>query len=481
LADLPWHGRAVEIRVEARRFRCANPACSRSIFAERLGDAAAAWARRTTRLRETQRHVALTAGGEPGARLARRLGMPVSGATLLRMIRAGPATPQSEPRVLGIDDWAWRRGRRYGTILVDLERNKVIDLLPDRQAETVADWLRRHPGVRIVARDRAGAYADAIRKGAPQAIQVADRWHLLRNLGDAMQAIADRHYGAARQAAKQAGDDLPVSETAERECESPPPTAAERRSRDRYARRQARYEEAAQLRARGLALRRIAASLGVERKTVRRWLRAGRASLWRKPPRPTALDPHREYLERRWAEGCRNAAQLWRELVQQGFRGNPRAVRAWAGQRRKAEPNPAAKPRTSQGAAGRPPCSRRIASLLTTEPETLSAPDQAFVARLLQAAPELAKAAAVARRLNQLFRRESNESLSDVLADADETLLSGFAESLRNDYEAVSAALALPWTTSPIEGQVNRLKTIKRTMYGRANIDLLRHRVLAAA
>jgi transposase len=177
-------------------------------------------------------------------------------------------------------------------------------------------------------------------------------------------------------------------------------------------------------------------------------------------------------LERRWAEGCRNAAQLWRELVQQGFCGNPRAVRAWAGQRRKAEPNPAAKPRTSQGAAGRPPCSRRIASLLTTEP--------AFVARLLQAAPELAKAAAVARRLNQLFRRESNESLSDVLADADETLLSGFAESLRNDYEAVSAALALPWTTSPIEGQVNRLKTIKRTMYGRANIDLLRHRVLAA-
>jgi transposase len=479
LADLPWHGRAVEIRVDARRFRCANPACSRSIFAERLGDAAAAWARRTTRLREAQRDVALTAGGEPGGRLARRLGMPVSGPTLLRMIRAGPATPQAEPRVLGIDDWAWRRGHRYGTILVDLERNKVIDLLPDRQAETVADWLRLHPGVQVVARDRASAYAEAIRKGAPQAIQVADRWHLLRNLGDAMQAIADRHHGAARQAANQACDDLVVSEPAE--GESPPPTAAERRSRDRYARRQARYEEAAQLRARGLSLRRIAASLGVERKTVRRWLRAGRASLWRKPPRRTALDPHREYLERRWAEGCHNAAQLWRELVQQGFRGNSRAVRAWAGQRRKTEPNFPAKPRTAQGPAGRPPCSRRLASLLTTEPEKLSAPDQAFVARLLQAAPELAKAAAVARRLNQLFRRESNESLSDVLAAADQTLLSGFAESLRNDYEAVSAALVLPWTTSPIEGQVNRLKTIKRTMYGRANIDLLRHRVLAAA
>jgi transposase len=480
LVDLPWQGRIVELRVEARRFRCPNPGCSRSIFTERLGEAAAANARRTTRLRDVQRQIALAAGGKPGARLAERLAMPVSGATLLRLIRAQMAAPQAGPRVLGIDDWAWRRGHRYGTILVDLERNTVIDLLPDRQAETVAGWLREHPGIQFVARDRAGAYADGIRQGAPNAIQVADRWHLLRNLGDAMQAVVDRHHALVRRTARQVIDGL-LAEARNAQSPSPRPTAAEIRSREAYARRQARYEEAAQLRARGLSLSRIADLLGTERKVIRRWLRLGHAPQWSKPARQTVLDAHREYLEQRWAAGCRNAAQLWRELVEQGFRGRPTIVRAWAGRRRKTEPDPNANPRTVQGAVWKPPSAHRITRLLMADSETLAPADQAFVAQLVQAAPALAKAAAVAKRLSLLFRRKSNEILSDVLAAANETLLAGFADSLRKDHEAVFAALNLPWTTSPAEGQINRLKMIKRTMFGRANLDLLRHRILAAA
>jgi len=344
LGDLPWQGRPVVLRVQARRFRCPHPACPRQTFAERLGDAAAAWVRRTGRLGALQHHLGQALGGRAGARLAERLSMPTSPDTLRRMLvrqAHGGADPPTA-RVLAVDDWAWRRGHRYGTVLVDLERNRVVDLLPDRQADTLVAWLRAHPGVEVIARDRAGAYADGARQGAPDAVQVADRWHLLRNLGTAVQALADRHSAAARRAAQPALDeqpavaDIPLPTLAPRE-----PTTAERTSQASLARRQARYEEAARLRADGMSISRIAVLLGAERQTVRRWLRLGHAPLWTKPRRGSVLDAYAAHLDRRWAEGCRNAAQLWRELAGLGFTGRPTTVRAWAGRRHKAEPEAA--------------------------------------------------------------------------------------------------------------------------------------------
>src|SRR4051794_4474370 len=215
--------------------------------------------------------------------------------------RGDPAPgPRPPPRVLGVDDWTWRRGHRYGTVLVDLEQNRVLDLLPDRRAESLAAWLKRNPGVEIVARDRAGVYADGVRQGAPDAVQVADRWHLLRNLGDALRAIVERHHVTARRiAAEVAGG----TRTAGTPVTEGPDAATTPRGPAAHAGRRARFEEAVRLHAAGVSLRQIARLLGTDCKTVRRWLRAGDIPSWRQPRRGSMLDAHRDHLERRGGAG----------------------------------------------------------------------------------------------------------------------------------------------------------------------------------
>ncbi len=483
LCDLTWQGRPVVLQVQARRFRCLAPSCPRQTFAERLADVAAVAARRTERLGAVQRCLGLALGGCPGSRLAERLAMPVSADTLRRMVvrAADEAKPPETPRVLAVDDWAWRRGHRYGTILVDLERNDVVDLLPDRQAGTLAEWLRQHPGIEVIARDRAGAYADGARQGAPDAVQVADRWHMLRNLGDAMRALCDRYSAAARRAAKDAPAPMPSATEAEPEPKPARPTRAQRASAASLARRQVRYVEAARLRAAGVSISAIAAQLGAERKTIRRWLALGQAPTWSKPPRRGGvLSAYAAHLDRRWAEGCSNAALLWREVTGLGFTGAYTTVRGWA-RRRRAETARTSDGQTRRRATGEPPSPRQVAKLLTAEPAAVPKDDQAFLEGLLAQVPALGEAAAIAKRLGRLLRREGGDSLDRILADAVSTPLAEFTAGLERDRAAVQAALDTPWTTSPAEGQINRVKAIKRSMYGRAGFPLLRARVLHAA
>src|SRR5215218_5766547 len=291
VADLPWGGRSVRLSLLVRRFRCSAPACPRRIFAERLASVAEPYARKTTRLHEVLRLVGFVLGGEGGARLLWRLGMSASPSTLLRYVRDTPSVVHPQPNAIGIDDWAFRRGHHYGTIVVDLERHQVINLLEDREAGSVLAWLKRHPEIRLIARDRSGAYAEAATKGAPQAVQVADRWHLLKNATEVVQRFAERNHAVLGQAA----------------------------------------QRVMQLHRHGVSERGIARALSINRATVRKFIGAGtfpeRASHKRVG---SILDPYIPYIHRRWAEGCDNAIQLWREIEALGYGGKVAMVRRYA-------------------------------------------------------------------------------------------------------------------------------------------------------
>jgi transposase len=271
LGDVACFGRPTFLMVRVRRFRCLAPSCPRRTFAEPLLEVAPARARQTMRLRDVHRTIGLALGGNPGSRHAAAMGVPISTTTLLQRVREGDTAPTLPVTVLGVDDWAWRKGNRYGTILVDLERHAVIDLLPDRSAKTLAAWLKNHPSVAVVVRDRAGAYADGARQGAPDATQIADRWHLLRNSSDALRSIMTHHHRDLKEAARMAAptpepDEPAVTKVPEPEASPSPARPLGLTARRSQERRDVRYAEAARLRAEGASMRDIGRALGVERK-----------------------------------------------------------------------------------------------------------------------------------------------------------------------------------------------------------------------
>jgi transposase len=331
LNDLFWEGIPVRIELRVRRFFCETEDCGHHIFTERLPKMVQRYARRTCRLSEALERITLVLGGSAGSRLAEQLGILASGQTLLRQLRRkAVATTAQAPRVLGIDDWAWRKGRRYSTILCDLERGKVVDLLPDRSAESTAQWLRSHPGTEIISRDRASLYAEAATKAAPHAAQVADRWHLLHNMSEALFGVLVPHHLLTEVAQVAAGRaKAATAPVAQLPLSAKPPSRKQRAQEENRERRLARYETVMEQLRQGASQREIARSCGLVRQTVRRWISARSFPERRPSSHATTVDQHQGYLEQRRQQGCHNAAQLWRELREQGFAGQSRIVRDW--------------------------------------------------------------------------------------------------------------------------------------------------------
>ena len=475
LKDLPWHGAKVEVRVRARRFRCRNPDCERKIFAERIPSVTLNHGQQTRRLSETLRLIGYMLGGNPGARLSQRLGIQSSSDTILRRLKIGSETETPSVRVLGIDDWAWRRGQRYGTLLVDLEGHRVLELLPDRSALTVTRWLQAHPEVEVISRDRAGAYAEAAETGAPNAIQVADRFHLMCNFGSAVERALEQKMPLIREAMRR-----DCNQQQENKTEAKPNTTAQARKDECRERRLKRYNETVEMFNRGMSQAEICRATGMEKKTVRRFLQAGVFPERARPRRRAAqLDGFQPYLRQRWTEGCHNATQLWREIRSKGYPGGRGMVAQFVS---KLRIKGTRSPRDSAGRRATKLVSPKAVAMLLTKPkEELDPGAHAALPLLLRHCPELAELQQLGRDFQQAFQLHSVEAFTAWMERAARSTFGAihrFATGLRRDEAAIAAAVSLPWSNGQVEGQVHRLKLIKRQMYGRAGFQLLRRRVL---
>ena len=490
------------VQARVNRWRCRNDLCERRIFAARVSGLAAPFARRTSRLAAIVRLFGHGVGGRPAERLMDRLGMPVSRATILRGVKQY-AHAQVDPdnvRVAGIDDWAWRKGTTYGTVIVDLERRRVVELLPDRSAASTAKWLKAHPEVEIVSRDRAGLSAEGAREGAPQARQVADRFPLLQNLREAIERQLGR-FGAPIRAAPLLG--------AASEAKSGPDVVLGRRSdiaerrqvakRTLNAARQGLFDQIRALYDTGKTVTAIARQLGLGRRRVYRWVRLivlpKRNSM---APKECTPARHQAFLSRRWAEGATDASSLFDEIRRRGYTGSYSQLARFLSPWRNV-------PQPYDGEIGRsfspsnhdtvaapstptldPMTGRQIspptAAALCVKPRGQMTPRQIFnVDALKDGSEEFSIMRELAMRFRGLLRSGAVAKLNVWLHDAHQSgvyAMRRFVRTLRQDIDAVQNAVLEPWSNGQTEGQINRLKTLKRAMYGRAGIELLRARMI---
>jgi transposase len=522
LADLPWATTPVQICLAVQRFFCDQPTCQRATFTERLPSLAPPYARRTVRQTTLLTQIGLALGGSAGVRQAACQGMPASRNTLLRLIRRIPSPPERAPTVIGIDDWARRKGQTYGSIVVDLEHHQPIALLPDRSAETTESWLHNHPTVTIISRDRSTTYAAGASAGAPDAVQVADRFHILKNLREAIEQELQRHgivlerTGADAEepeVLEQGGMDLPpaleehpdgvaalsvqpIQEGPLRRSPSaiypdtPSGRCAEAARLARRAERFAHYTQMLELQRQGLDQASIARTIGISSRTLSRWSAKGQfPERKRRTGDRSDLDPYKAYLLECWQAGCQNVAHLWRDIQTRGFGGSYRLVYDYLAPLRRGAPLGEAvlEASVSEERVVRQPTfytARQLSFLMLRRSEELTETEQRDLAALQQEHSDGSALYHLTQAFAQLMRERAVERLDPWIQEVEASSFSelrSFVVGIRRDEAAVRAGLELPWSQGQVEGQITKLKLLKRQMYGRAKLDLLQQRVLHAA
>jgi transposase len=482
LADAPVGGHPVMLWLGIRRFFCANAACKAVTFAEQIQGLTSPRSRRTPPLARMLTAIGLALAGRAGTRLAAELDLPASRTGMLRLVMALPDPEAGTVTILGIDDFAFRRGRDYGTILIDVETGRPVDLLRDREADTIADWLKAHPGVKVICRDRAGAYADGARQGAPDADQVADRWHIYHNLCEHVDKAAARHRSCLEEPAAKEPEE--PRETAAPEVPEAPDlqqaaieAAARRAEKSALAvRTRERYDLVQGLKAQGKGIKPIVRQTGLAKGTVRRFYYAetvGELLAKVKDGRPSILDEHKPYLHQRWNDGVTNVRQLHAELKERGYKGGYGTIRDYVLPFREAGAAPPAVPG--------PPKARDLARWITADPDHLDDDEKAELAKARKRCLDLDALAGhvteFAKILTGLHGDRLDRWIAAVEAD-DQPDLHSFVRGIKRDYDAVLNGLTMPWSSGAVEGNVNRVKMLKRQTYGRAAFPLLRKRVL---
>src|SRR5579864_8675185 len=412
LADLPAAGRRTRLVLQARRFFCDAQGCERRVFVERFAGAVEPRARRTSRLDDVVHCLAIALGGKPAAALSRRLNVKVSNDTLLRMVRRRGIRDFPAPSIIGIDDWAWKRNHRYGTLICDLERRRTIALLPDREPATAEAWLRRQSQILVVARDRGGGYAVAAQRAVPHATQVADRWHLMEN---ASRAFLD----AVRKCMRQIRASIGAAKV-----DPALLTFAEKLQYEGYLRREETNAAILAHSQQGIAIKEIVRRTGYSRGLIRKILRGQRSDVFR--TRQSSLEPSLPWLDAQWAAGCRNGSALWRALRQQGFRGCLGVVSEWSARRKKAE-------RADPGALARTPSARTIARLLTAGRDRLSKAETLMVAAIESGVALLVEAREIIAEFQSIIRRKALADLEAWIGRAKGSLVAAFANGVVKD------------------------------------------------